>query len=264
MKFPLLKWQCRLITVLLVISGGMVRAETALIAVASNFAEPLREIAERFAANSDHELRISAGSSGHLYAQIVNGAPYDLFLSADSLRPLLLEEAALIEPGTRFTYAIGQLVFWARADTMRAESCGAELLDPGKRRLAIANPALAPYGAAAKQVLEERGLWESVQGNLVVGQNVSQVLHFAYTGNVDMALLAQSQFLAFDGLATGCAMSIRDSEHDSILQQAVLLARGTDNAAAQAFIAYLRGPEASEVIKRFGYRVSRPPCEEDS
>lgn len=264
MKFPLLKWQCRLIAVLLAITGGAVRAETALVAVASNFAEPLREIAEKFAASSDHELLISVGSSGHLYAQIVNGAPYDLFLSADSLRPELLEEAALIEPGTRFTYAIGRLVFWARADTLRAGSCAAELLDPGKRRLAIANPALAPYGAAAKQVLEERGLWESLQDKLVVGQNVSQVLHFVYTGNVDMALLARSQLLAFDGLAAGCATSVRDSEHDPILQQAVLLARGTDNAAAQAFIAFLQGPEAGEVIKRFGYCVSGPPCKENS
>lgn len=238
------------------------RADTALVAVASNFAEPLREIAANFSAQSDHELRISVGASGHLYAQIVNGAPFDIFLSADSQRPVLLEQASLTKPGTRFTYAIGTLVFWARNDTRRAATCGAELKNPGKRKLAIANPALAPYGAAARQVLIKRGLWESLQGNVVVGQNISQALHFAFSGNADMALLARSQLRAFAGADIGCTVNIQGTEHDAILQQGVLLARGAGNSAAEAFLDYLQGAKARAVIAAYGYRLAVRPGQE--
>lgn len=242
----------------------LARADTVLIAVASNFAEPLREIADEFMLGGKHEVRISTGSSGHLYAQIVNGAPYDVFLSADSRRPELIEQASLAKPATRFTYALGTLVLWTRAGDSVTGACDSALHAPGRRKVAIANPQLAPYGAAAKQVLLKRQVWESLQSNLVYGENISQVLHFVVSGNADVALLAQAQLDALNHIDAHCLMSIPGDEHEAIAQQGLVLARASENKAAEAFLRYLQGPEARAVITRYGYRLPKPSCEEAS
>jgi molybdate transport system substrate-binding protein len=213
---------------------------------------------------SEHEVRISTGSSGHLYAQIVNGAPYDVFLSADRQRPKLIEQASLAKPGTRFTYAIGTLVLWVRAGDSTPGACDSALRNPGRGKVAIANPQLAPYGAAARQVLMKRHLWESLQSNLVYGENISQVLHFVVSGNADVAMLAQAQLDALNDVTAHCVVSIPGNEHDAIAQQAVLLVRAAENKAAEAFLHYLQGPEAGSTIRRYGYRLPGPSGEQVS
>lgn len=228
-------------------------AETLTVAVASNFAEPLREIARNFDASTGHEVRVSPGSSGKLYAQIINGAPYDLFLSADASRPGLLEQESKIVAGSRITYAIGQLVVWSRDAGFANDSCIDGLRNLGSRKLAIANPRLAPYGIAAREYLRARGLWDALQDNLVYGENIAQTLQYAASGGASAAIISKSQVESAASFGEVCVLPISGDAHEPILQQAVQLERAANTRLAEEFLEYLQGPESRAIISDFGY-----------
>jgi len=219
------------------------------VAVASNFAATARDIAARFAEQSDYDVRITTASTGKLYAQIVNGAPFDVLLAADAERPERLETGGSGVPGTRFTYAFGALVLWSR----QVEDCQAALQSRDGGRIAIANPETAPYGAAARSFLQRSGLWESVRGRLVVGENIAQTLQFAASGNAQLGFIARSQLRAPSLPPASCSWPVPESMHAPIDQQALLLQRGAASEGAKSFLAFLRSGAGRAIIRRDGY-----------
>ncbi len=221
------------------------------VAVATNFAEVMEELAERFEAASGLTVLVSSASTGAHYAQIRNGAPFDVYFSADRERPELLEQEGLSVPGTRFTYAIGRLALWS-PDPGLVDDAGAVLASGQFRYLAIANPELAPYGAAARQVLVRRGLWDGIQDRLVRGQDIGQAYAFVSSRNAELGFVALSQIQRPDAAVEGSRWIVPESEHDPIEQQAVLL---VDTAAAREFLAFVRGEEATALIQSFGYGI---------
>jgi molybdate transport system substrate-binding protein len=226
-------------------------ADEAQIAVAANFAGPAKQLAERFSRSSPHKLLISVGSTGKFHAQIVNGAPFDALLSADDETPRRLEREKRAVAGTRFTYAIGKLVLWSAAGVV--DGTGEVLRTAAFKRLAIANPRLAPYGAAAQQAMEKLGVWNLVQPKLVLGENIAQTLQFVASGNADLGFVALSQIRDADKPPAGSHWLVPQSLFDPIRQDAVLLARASGNAAARAFLEFLRGPAARDLIRASGY-----------
>ena len=228
-------------------------AAEATVAVATNFLVPLRSLAEGFAARTGHSLRISSGSTGQLYAQITNGAPYDVFLSADAARPLRLEETGATLPGTRRTYALGRIVLWS-VDPGRVDAGGAEALGTlGNGKIAIANPEVAPYGVASKETLERLGFWEPFQDRLVRGINVAQVFQFIGTGNASMGFIAMSQLGGRPKGGEGSVWIVPVELHGPIRQDMVLLRRAEGNEAAFAFLDFLAAPDILARIESFGY-----------
>lgn len=223
--------------------------EYVTVAVASNFAAAARDLVAEFARNSNHEVRITSASTGKLYAQIVNGAPFDVLLAADEQRPQRLQAGGAGVPGTRFTYAIGALVLWSR----QADDCRAALYDDGGGRIAIANPQTAPYGAAAKAFLQQAGLWKSLQDRLVIGENIAQTLQFAASGNARLGFIAGSQSLAQSLPRPSCAWPVPAELHAPIDQQAILLRHGESSAGARSFIEFLRSETGRAIILRHGY-----------
>ena len=230
-------------------------SEPLTIAAASNFARPARELAALFEESSGHPVRISTASTGKLYAQIENGAPFDVLLAADKKRPQLLEERGQGAAGTRFTYAVGHLVLWSRDMALVNVDCKAQLESPGKHRIAIANPLTAPYGAAAKEFLTHAGRWESLQSHLVYGENIAQTLHFVVSGNASLGLIARSQATDARLPEATCNWPVPESMHEPLEQQAILLRRAQDNRAAAGFLKFLRSAGAREVIVAHGYEV---------
>ncbi len=230
---------------LLLCLWSVAQAGTVHVAVASNFTATLRELEPLFRAESGHSLRISTGSTGKHYAQIVRGAPYELFLAADAQRPARLEREGHIVAGSRFTYALGRLVWWQPG---RAAD-GPLALPPGGR-LALANPRLAPYGWAARAWLEARGWWQPLrrQQRLVLGENVAQAFHFVHAGHADIGLVAYAQWLKLPPDERGEARLLQG--HPPIEQQVVLL---RDTPAARAFWRFLQTEPARVVIRQAGY-----------
>ncbi len=224
-------------------------SEPALVAVASNFAVPARALADRFAADTGMSVRISTASTGTLYAQIVNGAPFDLFLAADAERPSLLEADGRTLPGTRRTYAVGQLVLWyPGAD---ASQCTKAPDATALRRVAMANPATAPYGMAAQQSLQALHLWTALNGRIVFGENVAQAFQFAATRNVTAAFVAKAQLEGEQFASDGCAWDVPARLHDAIEQQVVALAGAGDSA--RRFLTFLESDVAMRIIVDHGY-----------
>ena len=219
------------------------------VAVASNFGATAREIAARFEQDADHEIRITTASTGKLYAQIVNGAPFDVLLAADVERPRRLEVSGTGVAGTRFTYARGMLVLWSRT----ADDCRAALRNAGGGRVAIANPETAPYGAAARSFLQQTGLWGAVRDRLVIGENIAQALQFAASGNAALGFIARSQLQAPSLPPASCSWPVPASMHDPVDQQAILLQRGEGSAGAKAFLDFLRSDAGRAIILRNGY-----------
>ena len=229
------------------------KAESLTLAVASNFARPAEEIVALFESASGHSVRVTTASTGKLYAQIVNGAPFDLLLAADAERPRLLEESGIGVQGTRATYAIGRLYLYSDHATFAGVDCEAALATLGKRRLAIANPLTAPYGKAAREYLQASGLWPAVESRLVYGENISQAFLFVATANAEIGLIANSQ-LAFATLPdVTCAWLVPEDRHLPIEQQAILLDRAGDNPAASEFLAYLNSAAARAVLSDYLY-----------
>jgi molybdate transport system substrate-binding protein len=219
------------------------------VAVAANFTAPANEIAAAFQKASGDKAVLSFGASGQFYAQIANGAPYQVFLSADADRPTKAEQAGLAVAGSRFTYAVGRLVLWSRTPGL-VDPGGAVLGKGNFAKLAIADPTAAPYGLAAVQTMKKLGLYEKLQPKIVQGSSITQALQFIQTGNAELGFVALSQVI---DQKVGSRWLVPEADHDPIVQQAVLLKTGADNPAAKAFIAFLKGPQAHAIIEKYGY-----------
>ncbi len=244
-----------LLIFLLAAWAATVSAEPLRIAVASNFLVPAKALAERFAESSGKAITVSVGSTGKLYAQIVNGAPYSIFLAANVSEPERLEADGRAVAGSRFTYATGRLVLWSRSRELSTGDHGAGLIRRQEfTRLAIANPRTAPYGAAAVQAMQALGLDPMGLGaHLVRGENVSQAYQFIASGNVDAGFVALSQMGNSQRSVEGNYWLVPADLHDPIEQQAVLLERAAADAHAKAFLHYLRSPGARALIAGYGY-----------
>jgi molybdate transport system substrate-binding protein len=221
------------------------------VAVAANFTEPAKAIADAFRAATGHTAVLSFGSSGQFYAQIAHGAPYEVFLSADAERPQKAEQEGLGVPGTRFTYAVGRLALYSTRPSL-VDGAGAVLRSGRFDKLAIADPATAPYGVAAVQTLKKLGVYNAVRPRLVMGSSIAQTFQFVETGAADLGLVAWSQVIGRPG---GSHWLVPDADHAPIDQQAILLAPGRGNPAARAFLAFLKGPQAAAIIRRYGYEA---------
>ena len=221
-------------------------------AVASNFSAPMMQIAALFRQQTGDTVKLSFGSTGKFYAQIRGGAPFDVFIAADTATPQRMEQEGLAVNGSRFVYALGKLVLWS-AQPGYVDDKGAVLRKGNYSKLAIADPKLAPYGMAAQQTLEQLGLWDAMQGKLVTGENITQTWQFAATGNVELAFVALSQVMRDSKVSAGSWWLVPMDMYHPIKQAAVLLAGAKDKAAAQAFLDFLKSDQAAAVIRRYGY-----------
>ncbi len=233
------------------IAPGTAHAAAVQVAVAANFTEPARELAERFQRSTGHKAVLTFGSSGQFAAQIANGAPFEVFLSADVERPQKLEADGFAVPGSRFTYATGRLVLWSR-DPRRVDRRGQVLSGGGFDKLAVADPKVAPYGLAAVETLRGLGLYDRLRPRLVQGSSITQTYQFVSTGAAELGFVALSQAVAQKG---GSRWLVPASLHSPIEQQAVVLKIGARNPAATAFAGYLKSPDARAVIRKYGYEV---------
>jgi len=244
------------IPVIIVITATLLLSPTASageikIAVASNFADTMTALVSSFETATSHTVIPVFGSTGKHYAQIVNGAPFAIFLAADVRRPELLEEKGLALPGSRFTYAVGRLVLWSRMEDF-VDPEGVILTKDRFRHLAIANPKLAPYGEAAHEVLMALGLQKKLDQYLVSGENISQTFQFVQTGNAELGFVALSQVIRPGEKERGSSWLVPPNLHHPIEQQAVLL---VDSKPARAFLEFLTGSTAQEIIRHHGYTV---------
>ena len=232
-------------------------AEQINIAVASNALSALKVLSKEFEKQTGHRVRISSGSTGKLYAQIVNGAPYDIFLAANEREPKKLERSHLIVPNSRFTYVLGKLVAWS-ADTalLQTRDVNNVLVSKSVVRIAIANPKTAPYGLAAQQVLQKLGVWDPVQGKIIRGENVSQTYQFAMTNNAQIGFIAKSQVQSEINNPKGSYWEVPEELYASIRQQAVLLLRSQHKLAAGEFIEFIKSEKVKAIlVKKFGYGI---------
>lgn len=228
------------------------QAANVTVAVASNFSVPMQRIAEQFERDTGFKPVLAFASTGRLYAQIKNGAPFDILLAADDRTPMrLIEEGDAIE-GSRFTYAIGRLVLWSR-DANLVDAQGEVLRTASFTRIAIADPRLAPYGAAAVEVMTRMGVWETLQRRTVFGENIAQAHQFAASQNAQLGFVAKAQVFANGRLTAGSAWVVPQELHTPIRQDAVLLRRAANNPAARALMEYLQSDKALEIIRSFGY-----------
>lgn len=230
-------------------------AADALVAVATNFTEVAEVLETGFEAQGYYELIMTSGSTGKLYAQIIHGAPFDVLLAADSERPRLLIQSGHAEEGSRFTYALGRLTLWSRDPDAVAADGRTTLRDGNFRSLALANPSLAPYGAAAKQALNALGLWDILEGKMAMGENVGQAYALVATGNAELGLVALSAAVSPRNLQRGSRWDLPADLYAPIRQDAVLLKHGADNAVARAFLQYLQSDAARATIRSFGYGI---------
>lgn len=230
------------------------RADTVTVAVAANVLTPAREVVAAFESATGHTVTVVSGATGTLYAQALNGAPFDLLLAADQARPAALVALGLVRAEDRQTYAIGRLVLWTRDDVPELRTSALQRLD-ARDRIAVANPKLAPYGRAAMQWLRRTGTSARVADRLVTAQNVNQALQFAATGNARFALISASLVYRDGQLQRGSAVRIPDALHEPIRQDMVLLGDAAQDPAARALFTYLAGPEARAILERFGYEV---------
>ncbi len=232
-------------------TARMAQADQVHVAVAANFHATLQQIADGFSKQAPHRVLISSGSTGKLYAQIVHGAPYEIFLAADAERPQRLEREGRSVKGSRYTYARGRLALWSR-DAQRVDATGSVLQTASVTHLAMANPRTAPYGLAAKQTLQHLGLWPLWQPRIVQGEDIGQVLQFLDSGAAEMGFVAYAQVKQ---RGAGSYWRVPQTHHAVLEQQAVLLPRGATAPAALAFMRYLRSAEARRLIEDAGYDV---------
>jgi molybdate transport system substrate-binding protein len=228
------------------------RAGEVQVAVAANFAGPLARVGEAFTAATGHTLKVSAGATGKFYSQIAAGAPFEVLIAADDETPRKLVADGLALAGSNFTYAIGKLVLWSARPGV-VDDQGAVLASGKFAHIAIANPKVAPYGAAALQVLKARGLSEAVAPRLVTAESIAQAYQFVSTGNAELGFVALSQVAAPGKPATGSYWLVPPTLYGEIRQDAVLLKAGENNPAATALLAFLKSGPARDIIKSFGY-----------
>ncbi|MBM7062092.1 molybdate ABC transporter substrate-binding protein [Pseudomonas sp. UL073] len=227
-------------------------ADEVQVAVAANFTAPIQAMAADFEKTTGHKLVSSFGATGQFYAQIKNGAPFEVFLAADDSTPAKLEKEGEAVADSRFTYAIGTLALWS-AKPGYVDDQGAVLKGNSYKHLSIANPKTAPYGLAATQVLEQLGLTQAVAGKLVQGENITQAQQFVATGNAELGFVALSQIYKDGKVTSGSAWVVPAKLHEPIRQDAVLLNKGKDNPAAKALLDYLKGAQAGQVLTAYGY-----------
>lgn len=229
-------------------------ADEVQVAVAANFTAPMQQIAAGFEKETGHKAALSFGATGKFYAQIVNGAPFDVLLAADDETPARLEKEGHAVAGSRFTYAIGKLVLWS-ANPDLVDAKGNVLKTGSFKHIALANPKTAPYGAAAVEAMTRLGVLARLEPLFVQGENISQTLQFISTGAAELGFVALSQVFK-EGKATGGSMwAVPASLYQPILQDAVLLAKGKDKAAAAALLSYLKGENARAIIRSYGYEL---------
>ncbi|MBP0948971.1 molybdate ABC transporter substrate-binding protein [Pseudomonas sp. 20GA0080] len=235
-------------------STSSVFADEVQVAVAANFTAPVQAIAKDLERDTGHKLVAAFGATGQIYTQIKNGAPFEVFLSADDTTPAKLEQEGDTVKGSRFTYAIGTLALWS-ARPGYVDDQGNVLKTHQYEHLSIANPKTAPYGLAATQVLGKLGLTETTKAKIVEGQSITQAYQFVSTGNAELGFVALSQIYKDGKLTSGSAWIVPAALHDPIKQDAVILNKGKDSAAAKALVDYLKGPQAAAIIKSYGYQL---------
>lgn len=224
------------------------------VAVAANFAQPMKEIAIAFERDSGHKVALSQGATGKFYAQISNGAPFEVFLSADDETPARLLKEGKAVAGTRFTYAIGRLVLWS-PDAGLVDQGGGVLKSDKFRFLSIANARVAPYGRAAVQTMQKLGVLSALEPRVVQGESISQAFQFVASGNAQLGFVALSQVWGEGRLKSGSGWIVPQEMHEVLKQDAVLLNPGRDSAAAVALLDYLKSAKARQIISRYGYQL---------
>jgi molybdate transport system substrate-binding protein len=241
----------RLIAVLLILAPCCCVADEVRIATASNFRHAMIRLAAQFEAESGHEITPIFGSTGKHFAQILHGAPFDAFFAADAERPFRLEQEGRVIAGSRFTYATGKLALWSRTENY-VDSTGDVLTSGDFRHLAIANPKLAPYGRAAREVLVGLGAWGKLEGRLVSGENVAQAFQFVQSGNAELGFVAWAQLLQDGQIIDGSYWLVPGSMHQPIEQEAVLL---KDSQAGRDFMYFVRSARGAGIIQSSGYET---------
>ena len=236
----------------LTLFNSSVFADTTLVAVASNFTKPMAEIATEFEKSTGHTAKLSFGSSGKFVSQIENGAPFEVFLSADDKSPAILQQSGFAVAGSNFTYAVGKLVLWS--STANYVDAQGEILEKGGfKHIALADPKLAPYGAVAVKVLKSKNLLDKLQPLFVIGENISQTHQFVSTGNAELGFLAMSQVSENGKITSGSGWVVPQNLYPLLKQDAVLLKIGAENPAAMALLSYLKSAPALAIIKKYGY-----------
>ena len=244
------------ITLTLLLFGQASWSATVLVAVAANFSKPMAEIVSQFEKATGHSVKLSFGSSGKFVSQLENGGPFEVLLSADEKGPEKLEQAGLTVPNTRFVYALGKLVLWSSKPNF-VDDKGKILMTSNFKHLALADPKVAPYGAAAIDVLKKMKLLEKLQPLFVQGENIAQTYQFISTANAELGFLALSQVIENGKIAGGSSWIIPDNLHAPIRQGAVLMKIGAENPAAHALIDYLKSIPALAIIKKYGYDLAK-------
>ena len=230
------------------------QAGEVVVAVAANFSAPMQKIAKAFEQDTGHKAQLAFGATGKFYAQIKNGAPFAVLLAADDETPTRLEKEGLAMAGTRFTYAVGRLALWSKQPNF-VDDKGEILRSNRFEKLAIADPKLAPYGAAAMEVIQRMGMQSNVTPKIVQGDSIGQTYQFVSTENAQLGFVALSQ-ISIDGRITqGSAWVVPQSLHTPLKQDAVLLKAGKDNAAALALLKYLQSDAAKTIIRGYGYAL---------
>ncbi len=227
-------------------------ANTTLVAVASNFTKPMTEIAAEFEKATGHTAQLSFGSSGKFVSQVENGAPFEVFLAADENTLLKLEQVGLAVAKSRFTYALGKLVLWSSTANYVDEK-GDILAKGGFQYIALADPKLAPYGAAAIEVLTNKNVFSKLKPLFVLGENISQTHQFVSTGNAELGFVAMSQVSENGKITSGSGWIVPQNLYAPIKQDAVLLTLGAENPAAKALLDYLKSAQAKAIIQKYGY-----------
>jgi len=230
------------------------QADEVLVAVAANFTAPMKIIATAFEKATGHKAELSFGSTGKLYTQIRNGAPFDVLLAADDETPAKLVKEGLAVPASRFTYAIGALVLWS-AKPGFVDNEGAVLKKGAFAHLALAAPKLAPYGAAAIETLSKIGLMNALSPKFVQGENIAQAYQFVSTGNAELGFVALSQVYANGKLTSGSVWVVPTDLYQPIRQDAVILTKGKINPAARDLVKFLKSKQAQDVIRSYGYTL---------
>ena len=230
----------------------LAQADEVAVAVAANFTAPMQKIAAEFEKDTGHKAVLAFGATGRFYAQINNGAPFEVLLSADDETPAKLAKEGLAVDASRFTYAIGKLALWSKQPGL-VDAQGQVLESGTFNKIALADPKLAPYGAAAVEVMTQLGVLNTLRPKFVQGENIAQTHQFVATQNAQLGFVALSQVMADGRLVEGSVWAVPATLYSPLRQDAVLLTKGQGNAAAAALLQYLKGDKAQAVIRGFGY-----------
>ena len=253
-----MRWPVALSLILTIVIPSTANCGEIVVAAASDLTFAFKEVAARFETETGNSVKLSYGSSGNFFSQIQNGAPYDVFFSADIEYPKKLERAGLIEPGTIYEYATGRIVLWAPSTSKLDLSRGlAAMLDSTIRKIAIANPDHAPYGRAAVAAMRHAGIYEQLKGKLVLGENISQTAQFVQSGNADIGVLALSIVLAPAMKSAGRYVEIPAGDYPALVQAAVILKSSRSKQLARQFFNFLKQPAIVSLMRQYGFTISQ-------